>query len=54
MPDRFTPEYWRSRAEEVRTIAEQLRDKFSRETMLRIAQDYEVLAQRAEERQRPS
>ena len=54
MPDRFTPEYWRNRAEEVRTLAEQMIDKYSRETLLRIAQDYEVLAQRAEERQRPS
>ena len=54
MPDRFTPEYWRSRAEEVRTLAEQMRDKFSHETLLRMARDYEVLAQRAEERQRPS
>jgi len=44
MPDRFTPEYWRSRAGEVRTLAEQMRDKFSHEALLRMARDYKVLA----------
>jgi hypothetical protein len=54
MIDRLTPEYWRARAEETRTLAENMKDRFCRETMQRIARDYEMLAQRAEEReQRP-
>jgi hypothetical protein len=54
MPDRLTPEYWRNRAEEVRTRAEGMTDPQARNTLLRIAQDYEMLAKRAEERQRPN
>jgi hypothetical protein len=54
MPDRFTPKYWRARAEEVCALAEEMKDQYTRETMLRIAKDYELLAQRAEERQRTS
>jgi hypothetical protein len=41
------PEHWRDRAEEARTRADQLDDVQSRSAMLRIAQDYELLAQRA-------
>jgi hypothetical protein len=44
------PEHWRSRAEEARAIAEQMKDMPSREAMLRIAKDYERLAARAEQR----
>jgi hypothetical protein len=44
------PEHWRSRAEEARNIAEQLSDLESRRTMLRIAADYERLAEHAEPR----
>jgi hypothetical protein len=54
MPDSLTPEYWRSRAERVRAIAQESFDPVSRETLLRIAKDYELLAQRTEERQLPS
>ena len=46
------PEHWRSRAEEARSVAEQLSDPESRRTMLRIAADYERLAEHAELRQR--
>ena len=46
----MTPEYWRARAEETRTLAENMKDPYTRETMHRIARDYEILAQRAEER----
>jgi hypothetical protein len=53
MPDRLTPEYWRRRAKEVRTQAEQIIDPQVRETLLRSAHDYELLAKQAEERQRP-
>jgi hypothetical protein len=54
MSDRMTREYWRARAEETRTLAENMKDPYTRETMQRIARDYEMLAQRAEERERPS
>jgi hypothetical protein len=52
MPDKLTPEYWRKRAEEVRTIALDMFDPRARETLLRIADDYESLAKRAEQRDR--
>jgi hypothetical protein len=54
MPDRLTPEHWRNRAAEVRALADAMSDQESREKLLRIAQDYERLAIRAEERQRNS
>jgi len=41
------PEHWLGRAEEARSIAEQLSDPDSRRTMLRIAEDYERLASHA-------
>jgi hypothetical protein len=48
------PKYWRDRAEETRTHAEQMRDPNSRRRMLRIAEDYEELAKRAERRLKKS
>jgi len=52
MPASFIndPEHWRRRAEETRTIAEQMSDLQSKDAMLRIAKDYERLAERAEQR----
>jgi hypothetical protein len=44
------PEYWRNRAEEARAIAVQMTDAHTKATMLAIAQDYEKLAKRAEQR----
>ena len=41
------PEHWRRRAEEARTVAEQLSDPESKGTMLRIASDYDRLAEHA-------
>jgi hypothetical protein len=41
------PEHWRSRAREARAIAEQMTDADSRSAMLRIADDYDQLAERA-------
>src|SRR5262249_1962417 len=52
MPDKLTPEYWRNRAEEVRTLAADMMDRQARAALLNIAEQYEDLAKRAEERQR--
>jgi len=56
MPASFIndPAHWRQRAEEARTIAEQMNDLQSRESMLRIAKDYERLAERADQRAKGS
>jgi len=43
-------QHWRSRAEEMRVVAEDLRDPETRAAALRIAHDYDRLAERAEER----
>jgi hypothetical protein len=39
------PEHWRTRAEEARILAKEMNDSESRDAMLRIAEDYEHLAQ---------
>jgi hypothetical protein len=44
------PDYWRDRAEELRAIAENLKDAEAKRMILGCARDYDVLAQRAEER----
>jgi hypothetical protein len=50
MPDRFPASHWRERAEEARTLAEQMEDADARRTMLDIANSYDNLAARAEAR----
>ena len=48
------PEHWRQRAEEARRMADLMSDIPSKEAMLRIAEDYEHLAEWAEERAKRS
>ena len=46
------PQHWRQRAEEARALAEQMSDEWSKQRMLKIADDYEkraVAAIRADE-----
>ena len=53
MADKFLlndPDHWRARAEEARILAKKTNDSESRDAMLRIAEDYERLAKRAEDR----
>ena len=44
------PKHWLERAEEARSIADQISDPDSRRMMLRIAEDYEPLANHARRR----
>ena len=48
------PEHWQDRAEEARSIAEQMSDRDSKRMMLRIAEDYERLAAHARRRMKGS
>jgi hypothetical protein len=44
------PKHWRDRAEEARLLAYEMKDAQSREAVLRIAEEYEFLAERAQQR----
>jgi hypothetical protein len=44
------PKHWRERAEEARALAGQMTDPEAKATMLGIAEDYEKMAKRAQDR----
>ena len=50
MSSRNDPQHWRDRADEMRSQASETSDPESRTIMLRLANDYELLAKRAERR----
>jgi hypothetical protein len=52
MPSAFLndPQHWRDRADQMRALASESSDPESRTIMLRVANDYELLARRAERR----
>lgn len=47
------PAHWQKRADEMRQLAETVSDMSSREALLKLAADYDKLAQRAANRQAP-
>ncbi len=52
MADRLTAEYWRNRAENTRARAGETAHPTSRAALLRFAEIFELLAKRAEEKER--
>lgn len=48
----YNPDPWRRRAEEIRTIADGMEASITRDRLLRLAEDYELLADRAERRRK--
>ena len=44
------PQYWRKRADEAHSLADDTKDEISKRMMLQIADDYEHLAKRAKQR----
>ena len=49
VPIRFDPKHWRERAEEARAVADGLNHNVAKQVLLRIAEDYERLAEWFEE-----
>ena len=47
------PDHWRKRAQEVRSLADQLNDPEAKLTMKQIAEAYDLLAKRAAQRKWP-
>ncbi len=49
MPPAFDPKHWKDRADEMRALAEDMKDQTARVIMLQIARDYDRLAERAQQ-----
>jgi hypothetical protein len=49
MGTELAPEYWRARAEETRTLADNMHHREPKDALIRIAEDYERIAKIAEE-----
>ena len=50
-PDKiYDPKHWRERAEQARALAGEMGDREARDAMLKVAEQYDRLAQWAEER----
>ena len=47
------PEHWRKRADEARSLANDMKDEISKQMMLQVADDYEHRAKRAQQRAKP-
>ena len=47
------PQYWLMRAEESRTLADQMSDPRAKQAMLRMAEEYDELAAHSQKRTRP-
>jgi hypothetical protein len=47
MPFRYDPTHWRARAEEMRRLAKDTKHHSLKQTMLRIADEYDELASKA-------
>jgi hypothetical protein len=50
VPHYDNPEHWHMRAEEMRVMANDMTDETAKQMMLRIADDYDKLAERAASR----
>lgn len=50
MPEKLGVDHWRTRAKEARDLAEKMDDANARRRMLKIANDYEKIADRAQVR----
>ena len=46
----FNPYHWLHRAEEMRALANEMKDDTAKQSLLRLAEEYEKLARRAEMR----
>jgi hypothetical protein len=53
MPFRYDPNHWRERAAQMRALAAGTTDPEAAELMFKVAEDYDKLADRAEQRARP-
>jgi hypothetical protein len=55
LPERLTdPEYWQKCAEDMHALAAHMNDPDGKRTLLRIAEDYDMLAAIVKERTTPS